>query len=137
MARDYDALIRYLAEQGRMPFDWKTNSCAHFAAGAVLAQTGRDVMPLLPHWTTELGARRVIKRAGGLDKITDGILRRIHPSQARRGDIAGVQLFGEAGLLLMVVEGETLVMPPTDGVSRLPRTAMSVAWSAEPPEAAE
>lgn len=139
MIRDYSALVAFLHSRAATPFDWgknprrkgspdSGNSCVHFAAGAVLAQTGRNIMPALPSWSNEVGARRVLKRLGGIEAATDRVLRRIPPAMAQRGDIAGVETAD--GLLLMVIEGDTLAGPGASGARRLRRSRMVAAWSA-------
>lgn len=130
MLRDHQALVAYLHARGSQPFDWAENSCVHFAAGAVEAQTGRDVLKGLPTWKTERGAKLALARLGGLAAATDTVLRRIHPSQAQRGDIAGVAGPDGAIVALMVVEGQTLVGPDASGARRLARARMAVAWCA-------
>lgn len=140
MIRDHAALVAFLHARADLTFDWGRNprrggspddgnSCVHFAAGAVQAQTGRNLMPRLPSWTTERGAKRVLKRLGGLEAATDRVLTRIPPAMAQRGDIAGVPRPG-GGMLLMVVEGETLVGPDASGARRIARRHMAAAWSA-------
>jgi hypothetical protein len=126
--RDYGALARYLAERRAMPFAWgrKGNDCAAFAGGAIKAQTGRDPLAGL-RWSTATGAARLIARLGGMEAAVSARLTPIAPAKAHRGDLAGVA-DGRFGLLLMVVEGETLIGP---GNSRAPRSAMIHAWSAE------
>jgi len=139
MTRDYSALVAFLHSRAATPFSWGKNrrrngtpddgnSCVHFAAGAVLAQTGRNVMRALPSWSSEAGARRVLKRLGGIQVATDSVLRRIPLAMAQRGDIAGVET--PDGLLLMVVEGDTLVGPDASGARRVRRSRMVAAWSA-------
>lgn len=140
MIRDHDALVRYLAARVSRPFDWgrnsrgpaaadEGNSCVHYAAGAVLAQTGRNIMAEIPAWSSERGARRVIRRLGGLEAGVARVLREIPPALAQRGDIAGV--VGDSGeLFLMVVEGDALSGPGASGARRLRRARMIKAWSA-------
>lgn len=128
--RDLDALIAYLAERAGQPFDWATNTCVQYAAGAVKAQTGRDVLDGLPTWKTERGAQRVLAHLGGLITMTDRLLRPVAIAQAMRGDIAGVRT-EDGGILLMVVEGDLLSGPDASGARKVARSRMVLAWSAE------
>lgn len=129
MQRDYAALVAYLHARAATPFDWATNSCGHFAAGAVLAQTGRDVLASLPKFKTERGAKLMLARRGGLEATMDSLLTRIAPAHAMRGDVGAVR--GDDGeLRLVVVEGETLVGPDASGARRVGRHHMVMAWSA-------
>lgn len=130
--RDIPALLRLIAERQAMPFAWgsEANDCVSFAANAVRAQTGRDVLkPLKAKWSTELGAAKTLARLGGLEAAVDRVLTPVPLGMARRGDIAMAgrgETFG-----LFVVEGQTIVGPDIAGLSRLPRRMAVKAWSAE------
>lgn len=131
MARDHDALIRFIAERERTPYraGRRHNDCAAYAGGAVSAQTGRNPLRGL-RWSTEAGAARVLKRLGGMNAAVSARLTPVAPASAARGDVAGVA--DEAfGLRLMIVEGNTLVGPGARGNKRMPRAAMIKAWSAD------
>lgn len=145
--RDHHALAACLHARSQRPFDWGSNdrgpaaaeggnSCVHFAAAAVEAQTGRNVMAELPKWTSERGAKAVLARRGGLVAATDGVLRRIPAAMAQRGDIVAVEgpRVGDAepDVALLVVEGKTLAGPDPNRVRRLGRLQANIiaAWSA-------
>lgn len=127
--RDHAALSAFLVARMRAPLAWgrQGNDCVAFAAGAALAQTGRDLLADAPDWTTAPAARRVLARLGGLEAVVDARLPRIAPAKAQRGDVALVAT--ETGPALMIVEGATLVGPGQTGLVRRPRTAMLRAWS--------
>lgn len=128
--RDHAAALRFIAERARTPFAWKANDCVSFAAGAVHAQTGRDVLKDMGlRYRTEVGAAKALARRGGLEAAVGEVLTPIAPAMAKRGDVAGVQ--GPSGLMLTVIEGETLAGPGDHGVERWPRAAMLKAWSAD------
>lgn len=112
-----------------MPFDWKQNDCARFAAAIVEAQTGKRPLKGL-RWGSAAGARRVLERLGGMEAALDARLRPVAPALAQRGDVAGVPDHA-LGLRLMIVEGVTLVGPGERGLKREPRSAMTHAWSAD------
>lgn len=133
MARDIEALHRFLAERSEMPFDWgrRANDCVSFALTAVEAQTG-DGRWGNEDWSSLLGAKRILNRIGGVEAFVDARFRRIQLSRAARGDIAGVA-HPEFGTALTIVEGAMLAGPGEAGIFRLPRPAMIVAWSAEAP----
>lgn len=130
MTRDYKALLAELESRAQLPFDWRRNDCARFAAACVRAQTGDNPLKGL-RWGSAAGARRLLDRLGGMEAAVDARLRRIPPAFARRGDVAGVA-DPVLGVSLMIVEGPTLVGPGDAGVRRVPRAAMTMAWSAEP-----
>jgi hypothetical protein len=130
MPRDHHAVAAFLAERSRMSFDWRTNDCVRFAKAAIEAQTGVHIA-LPARWGTAAGAARALAKLGGLEAVVDGILPRIAPAHAMRGDIAGVA-DDAFGVRLMVVEGDLLAGPGPNGIRRAPRREMIAAWSAEP-----
>jgi hypothetical protein len=132
MARDITAWLGFLAERGDKPFAWgrDANDCVSFQLASVLALTGRDLSGRMPRWSSEATAKRALARLGGLEAAVDGLLRPVSIGHAQRGDVAGVR--NENGdLLLMSVEGHTLVGPGPKGLKRVDRHHMVKAWSAE------
>ncbi len=127
--RDFEALDRYLAERRTMPFAYgsKANDCVSFYAGAARAMAGVDLMRGRK-WSSELGAARVIARLGGFEAAISAHMTPIAPALARRGDAAGV-FCPDHGMMLMLVEGETLAGPGDHGTLRCPRSAMVAAWT--------
>lgn len=71
------------------PFEWGQNDCCTVAAGVVLACTGVDAMAdLKGQYDTELGAARLLKRLGGLDKaLSERIGPCVPVAMAQAGDI--------------------------------------------------
>ena len=126
--RDLNALATYVAARETVPFAWGLHDCVTFAAGAVLALTGRDPLADIAAWTTERAALRELDRRGGLAAAVSSVLTEIPLAHAHRGDIGAVD--GVRGPLLVVIEGMTLVGPDRDGLARLPRTKLVRAWSA-------
>ncbi|MBO9526416.1 MAG: hypothetical protein J7517_09850 [Sphingobium yanoikuyae] len=127
--RDFEALDRYLAARRAMPFAYgsRANDCVSFYAGAARAMTGKDLMQGRK-WSSELGAARVIARLGGFEAAIDAHMTPIAPALARRGDAAGV-FCPDHGMMLMLVEGDTLAGPGDTGILRRPRSAMLTAWT--------
>lgn len=129
MARDYTAMIALIEARAARVFRWRRGrECVGFSGACIEAQTGYDPLAGLPHWRNRQEALSVAEAEGGLVAAIDARLPRIAPALAKRGDIAGLpdDLFG---VRLMVIEGETLVGPGMRGLERLPRTAMTMAWS--------
>ena len=132
MARDYRALIRFIESRHSTPHSWgrrNGNDCAGFALAAVEEQTGTEVAADLD-WTDESSALRTIAKFGSLERAFDAYFDRVPPSLAQRGDVAGV-VDPEFGIHPTIVEGQTLVSPCSTGNHRVPRSKMTVAWSAE------
>lgn len=129
MKRDIPALIRYLADRETMPFAWRANDCVTYAAGAIVAQGGADLLADLPAWSDEDTARAVLAAEGGIVAAVSRRLRSIPPAQAMRGDIGLVPL-AEGKFFLAVVEVQALAGPGLKKARRVPRGAMTQAWSA-------
>ena len=135
MTRDHEALTVYLDGRLTMPFTWgrRANDCVSFGLGAVKAQTGRDLVRELRRagfdvdWNTAIGAARVLRRLGGIAAAFDRVLPVIETGAALRGDLGLVE--GEAGRLLVVVEGATVVGPGPAHAVRFPRSPLIRAWS--------
>lgn len=128
--RNHDALHAYLRACQNKPFAWSMRDCCiGFAAGAVKAQTGVDHLEGVRPWKSMRGAANELKRRGGWIEAVSSRLPEIAPAFAKRGDVALV--VGPGMTALMIVEGEMLVGVGADGLIRLPREAMSVAWSAD------
>lgn len=131
MSRDIAALIALLEARQARGFRWRRGrDCVSFAAACVEAQTGVDPLADVPRWRSRREALAIVQAQGGLEQALDVRLARIAPAMARRGDIAGLP-DPLLGVRLMVVEGDTLVGPGGRGLERLPRSAMTMAWSAE------
>lgn len=130
MTRDHAALVAYLDAAFATPFDWTLHGCCvGFAAGAVKAQTGVDVLAGVERFKTMRGAANRLRARGGFYEAVSSRLDEIPPAMAMRGDIALVVGMGGLGAL-MVVEGDMLVGPGETGLIRMPREAMIAAWDA-------
>ena len=129
-ARDVAALHAFIDGRRAVPHAWgrEANDCVGFVLAAVEAQTGIVVAPEAT-WADRAEALATIARYGSLEAAFDAHFERVPPALAMRGDIAGVA--DEAfGLHPMIVEGATLVGPGERGNRRVPRKAMTAAWSA-------
>ncbi len=130
MIRDHIALIETIEARAGRGFRWRRGrDCVSFAAACIHAQTGRDPLADVPRWRTRDEALAVVADEGGLEAAVDARLARVAPALALRGDIAGLP-DPLLGVRLMVIEGETLVGPGARGLERLPRSQMTIAWSA-------
>lgn len=129
--RDLIALHAFIDARQNMPYEWgrKANDCMSFIAGAVKAQTGKDPARGL-QWNSYASAMSLLMKLGGVEAVLDAKFKRIPPSLAKRGDIAGVP-DPDLGIHPMIVEGPTLVSPGEKGNRRAKRAAMILAWSAD------
>ena len=130
MARDYDALLRFIAEREVMPFDWgdDANDCVSFANASAIAHSARNpVRELGVSWSSAIGAARVLKRVGGVEAAVTRALPIIPVSMAKRGDWGLV--VGKHGKLVTVIEGETAIGPGEKRAVRFDRRQILTAWS--------
>lgn len=129
--RNYAGLVAYLeaAERNRFAYSGAgTHDCIRHGKRAILAQD----LPLpagLPSWRSRRAAEALLAERGGLIAAVDGVLDRIAPAMAQRGDIAAVEM--PDGPALGVVESETIALVSAGtGLLRVPRRAAIAAWSA-------
>lgn len=129
MKRDLNALVRYLAERAPMPHEWgdKANDCMSFPNGAVKAQTGKSVLRGLK-WKSQATAISLLRKQGGVEAVLDARFDRIPTALAMRGDI-GIVPDDDLGVHPVIIEGATVCAPGMRGLKRLPRSAMTAAWS--------
>lgn len=108
----------------RKPFDWQGHNCGeHWAAGAVMAITGEDIVaPWRGRWSSARGMIRVMYN-DGFGNLADWlatVLPEIHISQARQGDIAAITKDDAFGYTLGIVNGETILVLTDDGMGLKP-----------------
>lgn len=131
MSRDIAALLALIEARRDWSHEWvRGRCCVSFSLRAVDAQTGVDLLADIPRWANRREALAVAQSLGGLRSALDARMDRTAPALAKRGDVAALadRAFG---VRLMVIEGPTLVGPGGRGLERLPRSAMTLAWSAE------
>lgn len=119
-------LTEYIASKRHQPFEYGSNDCVHFVAGAVQAMTGEDPMPEpRGQYDSEFGSLRVIKEIGqgSLEAAVDAKFQEIEIGLAQRGDIAFFD--GSIG----VVMGSFAWFVSDDGLERVPRSMWDKAWS--------
>lgn len=81
-----ERLAAYLTEMRPRRYVLGRHDCASFAAGAVRAITGADVLPL--RWETPAEAVAVLRRLGGLQAAVRAVLPQLAtPALAQRGDV--------------------------------------------------
>lgn len=114
-----ERLTEYLARHTDTPFRWGAHDCARFAAGAVQAITGRDVLSV--DWADRAHAAHVLRSAGGLVPAVDQALPRLpSPQWAQRGDVLLVQTPALGGGLrrwLAVADGPRWWAPTATGLT--------------------
>jgi len=137
-----ERLHDYLALEHR--FDWLTNNCALFAAGAVLAMTGEDVAKEFRGIKTRLSMERKLRRIGGLTALCTACFGESIPIlTARRGDIVIARVFvspptnvmigpdDEDGSLMDAVGvclGAQVALLTETGITYYPLATVKAAW---------
>lgn len=119
-------LAEYISAKRHQPFEYGSNDCANFVAGAVEAMTGEDPMPeFRGQYDTEFGSLRALKEIGegDLEATVDAKFQEIDVGLAQRGDIAFFD--GSIG----VVMGSFAWFVSDDGLERVPRSMWDKAWS--------
>jgi hypothetical protein len=124
-----DRLAGYLEPLRTTPFQWGTNDCCTFAAGAVAAMTGIDPMAeFRGRYRTKRGAAIALGRigTGTLSATMDGKLEPVPPALAQRGDV--VMIDGGLGVLF----GSTVILVGAagdrDGLVLRDRADATHAW---------
>lgn len=112
-----------------MPFAWGSNDCFGFAADAVQAMTGSDLLHGLRgnHRTWQAAYRRHARTPGGAVGVINAAgLPCIDPRLARRGDLVRIAqpLFD----LLAICNGRDAIAPGVDGLELAPMDGAVSAW---------
>jgi hypothetical protein len=128
------AFAAVISRARRQPFEWGVHDCVTFAAAAVQATTGRQVLgelKLSPAWRTALEAATAIESVGGLRVALGRLFGAIVPIlHARPGDVALVQDPQHSGReLLAVVHHGVLMAPAKAGLAVFATSHALAAWS--------
>ena len=88
-----ERLHEYIESRRDMPFAWGTNDCVTFAAGAILAMTGRDLIGV-PRWDSAATAMRILQEMGGMESVADKLFERVtKPGRGHLGLVSGDREF--------------------------------------------
>lgn len=117
------SLSDYITSKLQTPFAWGTHDCVCFAIGWVSIATGKDHLAPWRPWTSEIAAKRLIKKVGGLERMFDKHLKRIPANTAKDGDVA---LIGDTAFLF---SGAQIVGPSKNGLVFINRMEATCAWS--------
>ena len=120
-----DALSDYITTKRHEPFEYGSNDCCLFAAGAVEAITGEDPMSEFRGQYDSLKASlKALKEigAGTLEATMDGKFPEVAISHAQRGDLA---FFNDS---VGVVMGSFAYFVSDDGLERINRSFWDKCW---------
>jgi hypothetical protein len=121
-------LDAFIDSRRTVPFSYGNggHDCCQFAAMAVEAMTGTNPAAKW-HYSCELGAAMLIKKAGGLQAlITEAMGAPVHASQAGRGDVVLAEL--DRGDTIGICLGRDCAFPGDVGTVMRPRSAIRAAW---------
>lgn len=116
-------LPEYLTANLGRKFQWGELDCVTFCARYVELATGVNHLADVPTWTSAKQALRLRRELGGIEKLMDDRLKRVHPNMAKDGDIA---LYGK---VLCLFSGPHIVGPGHDGLVFINRLRAECAWS--------
>lgn len=124
-----EKLAAYVAARGNQRFEWGKGKqdCCSFAAGAVLAMTGRDVMADIPDYADAAEADLVIGEHGLAALLDARFERRRSPGLMQRGDVCLVEIEGRQSVMVCV--GAEIVGAGKLKLQYLPRSAALIAWA--------
>ena len=109
-----------------LSFAWGENDCCLWAADAVYAMTGVDfAKPMRGEYRTAKQAAKLLKPYGGIKGYLDTLFQRVTIHKAQRGDVVMAQ--GALG----IVDGSHALFLMKQGLTRLPMTQWTSAWTIE------
>jgi hypothetical protein len=123
-----ERLAQYLAAHRSTVFAWGRHDCVKFAAGAVQAITGCDLLPEV--WADKAGAARVLRRLHGLvPAVSQSLPLLASAAWAQRGDVVLVQQPGPVRRRwLAVADGPQWWAPAAAGLCRGRMDLAVMAW---------
>ena len=96
-----DPLTRFLNRAAATPFAWGRHDCLLWLADWIAERRGLDpASELRGRYSTMLQAARIVREAGGVERLVDITTRAMGLSRATpgaRGDIAVIRVGGEGG----------------------------------------
>lgn len=128
-------LSAYLDERRNVPFAWGSNDCCLFAANWLRVCHGVDLArPWRGKYKSEASALKVLKAAGGVRGVVDGLLPRVKLAFANRGDVVAYRDPNRNGpawavTSLGVLDGRHALFATPTGLAAIPRdNLMKTAW---------
>lgn len=132
-----EKLGKYIASMERKDFRYGVLDCCRFAAGAVEAIAGKNLMEEVPRYFGVQEARRLLKSLGGLEMAAETItlgfgLREVEPLKAQRGDMVLAYLAsGRPCMGVVSPNGWHCIFPALHGLARIPLRECARAWRVE------
>lgn len=124
-----DRLTHLITEVRKVTFAWGKLDCCMWASACVEAQTGVDLgAGVRGTYSTESGARRVLRKLGGLEALGAKVGPAVPPLMARFGDIGLVFSNGKkvaalcAGPVWLIVTSQGMLNVPLDAAINCWRT---------------
>lgn len=124
-----ERLAAFVEARRHCPFEWARNDCATFAADALLALTGRDVLAALRgRWASAEQAQALLRGMGGLAPAARRCLGRplALPALAPRGAVVCARMAGAS--IMGVLLGPVWCAPGARGLEFRPAAEVRLAW---------
>lgn len=131
-----ERLTDFLRERREMPFIKGKNDCFLFAADAVLAMTGTDLVSMWRgKYESPLQAFRLISKYSKGGNLIDAMrlraaefgIEEIKPASSMLGDVCAVWGVGGPGICVVLASGTALHMQAT-GMFEFPTSQSDAAW---------
>lgn len=125
-----ERLAAFIESRRHTAFAWGRNDCATFAADALLATTGTDVLASLRGtWASEPEAAAVLARMGGLPRAAMACLGRPlrHAAAAPRGAVVLARM-GRTVVLGLRLSSAQWCAPGAAGLLFRPAAEVRLAW---------
>lgn len=121
-------LAEFIEARRERAFSWGESDCCLFVCDAIEAMTGSDPgVRWRGLYTTEKGARRVLRDNGGVDGIATMVLGpAMPPALAGRGDVSLIDT--PSGEALALCLGGLIAAQCQAGLEFIPMTAAKAAW---------
>jgi hypothetical protein len=121
-------LNQWVDDNRSAPFEWHRWDCCSAAADWVRVCTGRDLFAAwADRYQTGAVAQRLIKKAGGLRALIEGVLGPALPAEwAQRGDVVLVEIDGRESLAVCL--GGVAAGPGEDGMAFVKLEGWLCAW---------
>lgn len=129
----------FLLKRAREPFEWGKNDCSLFAADAIQSFTGVDLAEdFRDKYDDEASAFALIKTITGGATVADaatycankhGLIERIHPLMAQRGDLVIVPDSGNLISAVVHLNGRHVVTVGQAGLLRISIMLVTRAWA--------
>ena len=128
-----ERLVKYVNTRLESRFVWGKFDCVKFAAGAVKAQTGLNVLKSIGTYNTSAGKALLTKYNGLFNATTECLskfpIQSVKPTRANRGDVVGFYNDDKEEQIGIVWDVGSIVTPAKIGLAYSPMSLAVKCWS--------